>query len=272
MRRSLRRPVGGGLMVLLLAASIQAWAASEEVRTVPTRKGVTQGFLLVRPPKPPTASLILFAGGDGRLALSPPNTINQLKFNFLVKMRERFANVGGFLVAVVDTPSDRGDYWNFRTSKEHAEDMKQVIAALREMAPVPVWLVGTSMGSVSAAGVAGRLAEGPGGPDGLVLTSSVVLVSRSTGETVKSAKLGEIRVPTLIVRHKDDQCKYSSPSEATAIYKALAQANPKEILTFEGGNPPKSDACEAQAQHGYFGIEREVVDAIIEWIRSPHAG
>jgi hypothetical protein len=57
-----------------------------------------------------------------------------------------------------------------------------------------------------------------------------------------------------------------------AIYKALAQANPKEILTFEGGNPPKSDACEAQAQHGYFGIEREVVDAIIEWIRSPHAG
>jgi len=237
---------------------------------VPTRKGVTQGFLLVRSPKTPTASVILFAGGDGHLALSPPNTINQQKFNFLVKMREQFANAG-FLVAVVDTPSDRGDYWNFRTSKEHAEDMKQVIAAMREMAPVPVWLVGTSMGSVSAAGVAGRLARG-GGPDGLVLTSSVVLISRSTGETVKTAQLGDIRVPTLIVRHKDDQCKFSSPSEADAIYKALSQASPKEILTFEGGNPPKSDACEAQAQHGYFGIERDVVDAIIGWIRAPHQG
>jgi hypothetical protein len=40
---------------------------------------------------------------------------------------------------------------------------------------------------------------------------------------------------------------------------------------FEGGNPPRSDACEAQAQHGYFGIELEVVDDIIQWIRAPHA-
>jgi hypothetical protein len=64
----------------------------------------------------------------------------------------------------------------------------------------------------------------------------------------------------------------SSPSEAAALDKALAQATPKEILTFEGGNPPRSDACEAQAQHGYFGIEREVVDAIVAWIRAPYAG
>jgi pimeloyl-ACP methyl ester carboxylesterase len=271
MRRSVGRCVRAVLITLLLIASIQAGAANDEVRTIPTRKGVTQGFLLVRPPGTPTASLILFAGGEGHLALSPPNNIGHQKSNFLVRMRERFARAG-FLVAVVDTPSDRVEYWNFRTSKEHAEDMRQVIAALREMAPVPVWLVGTSMGTVSAAGVAGRLAEGPGGPDGLVLTSSVVLVSKASGETVKTAKLGDIRVPTLIVRHKDDQCKISSPSEAPALYKALSHANPKEILTFEGGNPPKSDACEAEAQHGYFGIEPQVVDAIIEWIRTPHQG
>jgi predicted alpha/beta-hydrolase family hydrolase len=270
-----RQPVGRHaariLAVLLVVAAVQASAATEEVRSVATRKGVTQAFLLVRSPKTPAASVILFAGGDGHLALSPPNEIGQLKTNFLVKMRERFANAG-FLVAVIDTPSDRGDYWNFRTSKEHAEDVKQVIAALREMAPVPVWLVGTSMGSVSAAGVAGRLAEGTAGPDGLVLTSSIVQTSRNTGETVKTAKLGDIRIPTLIVRHKDDACKFSSPGEAPSLYKALAQANPKELLTFEGGNPPKPDPCETQAPHGYFGIERDVVDAIIQWIKAPHAG
>ena len=98
------------------------------------------------------------------------------------------------------------------------------------------------------------------------------LISRSTGETVKTPQPGDIRVPTLIVRDKDDQCKFSSPSEADAIYQALSHASPKEILTFEGGNPPKSDACEAQVQHGYFGIERDVVDAIIGWIRAPHQG
>lgn len=265
MRRSVDQRVRAGLVVLLLTTSVQAGAADEEVRSIPTRKGVTQGFLLVRPPVTPTASLILFAGGDGHLALSPASGIGALKSNFVVKMRQRFAKAG-FLVAVVDTPSDRTDDRNFRTSKEHAEDMRQVIAALREMAPVPVWLIGTSMGTISAASVAARLTEG--GPDGVVLTSSVTF--QKTGETVRTANLGDIRVPTLIVRHKDDSCRASPPSDAPSLSRWLTQANPKEILTFEGGTPQNVDACESQAHHGYFGIEPQVVDAIVAWIRAPH--
>jgi hypothetical protein len=89
---------------------------------------------------------------------------------------------------------------------------------------------------------------------------------------VKTVRLGDVRVPTLIVRHKDDGCRFSPPSDAPVLLKALAQANPKEILTFEGGNPPRSEPCEVQAQHGYFDIEPQVVDAIVGWIRAPHAG
>jgi pimeloyl-ACP methyl ester carboxylesterase len=267
MRHPVGRSVHAVLLVLLLAAATRAGAADEEVRTIPTRKGVTQSFLLVQPPSRPTASLILFSGGDGHLALSAPNKIGESRSNFLVRTRGRFARAG-FLVAVVDTPSDRVDDWNFRTSKEHAEDMKQVIAALRGIAPVPVWLVGTSMGTLSAASVAARLSEG--GPDGVVLTSSVTVSTQKIGESVKTVRLGDIRVPTLIVRHKDDSCKSSPPSDAPSILKALTQANPKEILTFEGGGPPKAEPCEALAHHGYIGIEPQVVDAIIEWIHAPH--
>jgi hypothetical protein len=78
-----------------------------------------------------------------------------------------------------------------------------------------------------------------------------------------------------VIAAKDDGCRYSPPSEAPSLLKTLtqaSQASPKEILTFEGGGPPRSDPCEPQAPHGYFGIEREVVDAIIQWIRVPHAG
>jgi predicted alpha/beta-hydrolase family hydrolase len=267
--RSPGQRVRAALVAVLLAAAMQAGAAGEEVRSIPTRKGVTQSFLLVPPPGTPTASLILLPGGDGRLALSPPSSIGQMRNNFVVRMRGRFAHAG-FLVAVLDTPSDRVDEWNWRTSREHAEDIKQVIAALREMAPVPVWLVGTSMGTLSAANAAARLTAG--GPDGLVLTSSVTVSTQKIGESVKTVRLGDIRVPTLVVRHKDDSCKSSPPSEGPAIIKALTQATPKDLLTFEGGSPPKSEPCEALAQHGYIGIEREVVDAIIEWIRAPHAG
>ena len=267
MKRATGQRVRAVLVVLLVTAAIQASAADEEVRSIPTRRGVTQSFLLVRPPGAPTANLILFPGGDGRLALSPPNSIGQMRNNFLVRMRGRFAHAG-FLVAVMDTPSDRVDEYNWRTSKEHAEDIKQVIAALREMASAPVWLVGTSMGTLSAANAAARLTEG--GPDGLVLTSSVTVTSQKIGESVKTVRLGDIRVPTLVVRHKDDGCKSSPPSEGPAIIKALTQANPKELLTFEGGSPPKSEPCEALAQHGYIGIEREVVDAIVGWIHAAH--
>jgi pimeloyl-ACP methyl ester carboxylesterase len=70
-------------------------------------------------------------------------------------------------------------------TSEHAADVKQAIAAMREVAPVPVWLVGTSMGSLSAANAAARLPEG--GPDGIVLTSSVTETSKASYETTRHA-------------------------------------------------------------------------------------
>jgi pimeloyl-ACP methyl ester carboxylesterase len=264
-RRTGGRSLGAVLALAVLTPSMAQAAANDEVRSVATRRGVTQGFLLVRPPGSPAAGVILFAGGDGRLGLSP-NGIGQLRGNFLVRTRDRFARAG-FLVALVDTPSDRADYWNFRTSSAHVEDVKQVIAALRAMAPVPVWVVGTSMGTLSAANAAARLAEG--GPDGLVLTSTVTQTSRQSGESVRTVRLGEIRVPALIVLRRDDGCRASPPSDAPTVLKALTQSPRKEILTFEDGSPPRSEPCEAMAQHGFLGIETDVVEAIARWIRAP---
>jgi pimeloyl-ACP methyl ester carboxylesterase len=137
----------------------------------------------------------------------------------------------GFLVAVLDRPSDRKNgLWNFRTTSEHAADVKQAIAAIREVAPVPVWLVGTSMGSLSAANAAARLPEG--GPDGIVLTSSVTETSKASYETTRHAGLV------------------------------------KQLMTFQGGRPAISPPCEARSPHGYLGIEATVVSAIGAWIRA----
>lgn len=149
------------LTALALAAALSgslpssAAGADEEVRTVPARPGVTESFLLVRPPAAPTASVILLAGGDGVLALTPTGP-TRLQGNFLVRTRRRFA-AEGLLVAVLDAPSDRSSLWNFRTTKNHAADLKAAIAALREIAPVPAWLVGTGTGTLSAASAAARL-------------------------------------------------------------------------------------------------------------------
>jgi len=262
------RPRLAPVAVLLLAAALPvpaARAADEEVRTIPGRPGVTQSFLLVRPAGVPVASVIIFAGGDGNLALTAAG-IGQLQGNFLVRTRPRWAREG-FLVAILDRPSDRkAGLWNFRTTSDHAADVKQAIAAMRELAKAPVWLVGTSMGSLSAASAAARLPEG--GPDGIVLTSSVTETSRMSYETTRHAGLDDIRVPPLVVHHKDDTCRASPYSGAEDIMKALKRASVKELMVFEGGSPAISAPCEAKAAHGYLGIEAQVVSAIGAWIRA----
>jgi pimeloyl-ACP methyl ester carboxylesterase len=259
-----------GLAALALAVGLAgmapspAPAADGEVRTVPARPGVTESFLLVRPPGRPAASVILLAGGDGALALSPTGP-TRLQGNFLVRTRRLFA-AEGLLVAVLDTPSDRSSLWNFRTTEHHAADLRAAIAALRELAAVPVWLVGNSMGTLSAASAAARLHQG--GPDGVVLTSTVSETSRTSGESVRHVALADIRVPVLIVHHRHDACRASPYAWAVYMPRALKRAPAKEVLTFEGGAPPISDPCEAKSAHGYLGLEPEVVSAIAAWIRT----
>jgi pimeloyl-ACP methyl ester carboxylesterase len=247
---------------LLVARPVPALA--EELKTIATRPGVTDSFLLVSPTAPPSAAVILFAGGHGGLALSGAG-IGWGGGNFLVRNRGRFA-AHGLLVAVIDAPSDRRDHglWNFRTSAAHAEDVKAVIAALRGLAGVPVWLVGTSMGTISAANAAARLKEG--GPDGIVLTSSITRTNRVTGESVPMVKLDRITVPTLVVHHAHDACVVTPYGEARSLLKDLTRASRKELVTFDGGDPPRSDPCEPFAAHGYVGLDELVVTAIADWI------
>jgi predicted alpha/beta-hydrolase family hydrolase len=238
--------------------------AADDTRTIPTRPGVTQAFLLVRPDGAPTASVVLFAGGNGLLELGSGKL--GLAGNFLVRNRGRFAGQG-LLVAVVDTPSDHPSGLDgFRTSAAHAEDVRAVIAALRQEAAVPVWLIGTSMGTVSAANGAARLTAG--GPDGLVLTSTVTRVGRERPESVGDVRLDEIRVPALVVHHKNDACKSTPYADTPFLLRDLKHAPKRELLAFDGGDSPQSGPCEARAAHGYIGLDAEVVTAIVTWIKA----
>jgi hypothetical protein len=95
-----------------------------------------------------------------------------------VRARQLFAK-NGLSVAVVDTPSDRQAapfLGGFRQKPEHVADIKTAIAWLKQQAHVPVWLVGTNMGTLSAAFITTEVGSGDGRPDGLVLTSTIVFL------------------------------------------------------------------------------------------------
>jgi hypothetical protein len=272
---------------MLSAACGAARAGSASIVSVSTPRGVQQAFILIKPDHP-VASVILFEGGDGNLGLTstPPPKVGAEDFvdgNFLVRSREKFA-AHGFMVAVVDAPSDHPDGMNppFRISKIHAIDIGAVAEYLKGQASVPVWLVGTSAGTWSAARGAigaGRDGIATGSIDGLVLTSTVTHTppdsefgkvfpeyAKNFPEGVLSMGLPQIRVPTFIMSHSADSCVATPPADAPALAMRLRRASKVEIALLTGGDPPQSDECNAYAPHGYFGIETQAVDTIARFI------
>lgn len=228
-------------------------AAAEDRIELHSRPGVVQPILYL-PASAPVASAVLFPGGRGVIASE--------RNNFLLRIRGAFAGEG-ISIAVIDVPSDRIDAANeFRASADAAADVAAVVAFLRTKARVPVWLIGTSRGSIAVANVAARL--GPSQIGGVVLTSAV------WNGGMNLVPLAPIAVPTLIVHNRDDQCRHSPVSGAAPALAALTNAPAKELLLVSGGDN-RTDPCGGLSTHGYLSIENQVVPPMIAWIKSHNA-
>ena len=257
----------------LTAGPAPAKAAGAELVSVNTPRGVKQAFILIKPDKP-VASVILFAGGHGGLGLKSASDMKWGKGNFLVRTREKFA-AEGLMVAVIDSPSDQPKGMNaiFRMSPQHGADIGAVAAYLKKQANVPVWVVGTSMGTFSAA--EGAIA---GNVDGLVLSSTITRskphwkIAKSHSDGVASMPLGKVAVPTLILSHKNDACDITPAADAPKLTKALGKSGRVETVLLDGGSKPESEPCEAKAEHGFWGIEDKAVAAIATFVKGGGAG
>ena len=244
------RLIAAALVAFIVVLSGGPLRAEERIELT-TRDRVVQPFNFL-PAAMPVASVILFPGGNGVLA--------EIQKNFLLRVRGRFVEQE-LSVAVIDAPSDHreGMAPQFRASLFHAQDVAAIVAFLRQKAPVPVWLVGTSNGTISAANAAARL--GPGQVAGAVLTSSVW----SGG--LSAVPIADIAVPILIVHNRDDGCNASPYAGAEQAMAQFARAPAKELLAVSGGIA-QSRPCDAMSYHGYYGIEDKVVPPIIAWIKA----
>jgi dienelactone hydrolase len=252
------------LVAIALLACGQAFAQEPaRVVDIPTRPGVTQR-LLVLAPAAPKAAVVLLTGGQGAMGIFPNGSMQRGEGNFLVRSRQLFADQG-LLVVVADAASDRQTspfLAGVRQAPEHATDLKAVIAWVRTQAQVPVWLVGTSRGTQSAGYVATEV-SGPEGPDGIVLTSTILLDPRS--RPVPAMPLDKVRIPVLVVHHEQDGCALCVPSMAQGLVDKLVQAPRKALLMVQGGTT-RGDPCEAFAFHGFNGVEAETVARIAAWV------
>jgi len=255
------------ILLLLLAVVLPGKICAQELVALQTRAGVTLSFFIANPGnRTPQAVALLLAGGGGGIELRRED--GQVRFqqgNFLPRARREFIR-NAVLPVILDNPSDQqagaGMSDGFRASKEHAADMRAVVAEMKKRHPgLPVFIVGTSRSTLSAAYLGAALEEAAG----VVLTSSLFFGDmRGRSVALAGFDWSKVKVPLLFVHHADDGCG------ATPYFEALRIAKRYPLVTVHGGKPAESGPCEPRAQHGFYGREAQTVDAIAAWmLRKP---
>jgi hypothetical protein len=266
-------------LLALVAAAVSSAAAQEpkrcgELVTLAGHGNAKLSYSFATPEKA-TAVLILLPGGSGFADLDQSGCARKLMGNSLVRTRDLF-HAQGFATALVDAPSNyRGEdgLGGFRISPRHAEDLGKIIADIRQRTKLPVWVIGTSRGTISAVNAASRL-TGEQAPDGVVLTSPLT-AGRVGGRkewvahTVFSLDLATINIPVLVVANAADACIRTPPSLAASILSRTNGSREQAVMV-RGAIPnaaPNVDACEGRTPHGFIGHEQEVTDGIVRFIK-----
>ena len=212
----------------------------------------------------PTTAVLLFPGYPGILKLKEEegSATYDLVGNFFIRSR-RFLNSNRVFTILVDCPVDQ---WNgcgdaYRSSKEHAADIVDVIDAVKKAyGAQQVYIAGTSYGTVSTSFLARALEDKI---DGAIHTSTFTdpAVGRTThGTPMASFDWSRTKVPQLFIHHKDDPCEQTRYSSIASRKKNIP------LITVEGVSNPKGKACDAYTAHGFVGRERPVMTAMHNWI------
>jgi hypothetical protein len=251
----------GVIVALLLTASAIPARAAETVLTLTPRPGAILRVLTDKPPAP-IGSVILMAGNDGVLDLDPSGTIGtDLKVNHLVRTRGSYVKAG-YAVFVPDVASDLKSTPRFRFGPLYGPDVAAVVAVAREVAR-PVAIIATSKGALSVMAVFAK--QSAVLPDAAVISSGALMGSdnaQGIGDP------GLVRVPVLLLRHRQDACRVTPPADADR-FKALLTAAPKvDIVTLDGGGPlgPSAGPCTAVHFHGFYEIDDKAVAATVQWL------
>jgi hypothetical protein len=252
------------LKALLVSAALAAAApvAGHEIVAVTSRPGVTQSFLIVDMGDARAQAIaLLYTGGGGRIGLQrEAGEVKLRAANFLVRSAPELAR-HAVLPVVIDAPSDLNELTDdYRFGRAQTADARAVIAELKRRFPgLPVYLVGTSRGTISAAVLGRELGRDIAG---VVLTSTMFGSGnpRRQAPNLRGFDYGAIGVPLLFVHHRGDGCEHTPYASAARLASRYA------LVSVSGGKPAESGPCEPFAAHGYFGREAETAAAIAAWM------
>lgn len=265
-----------GLALLLFASPLAAQTRCGEIVTIDPPSGGSFALSVAVPDARPNAVLILLPGGNGLSDLDAYGCARALKGNSLIRSIPEFVK-GGAATALSDAPAEwrgRDGLATFRAEPAHAQALGMAVREMRKRFGVPVWLVGTSRGAISAANAASRL-DGDARPDGVVITSPVSAGARANQpwvlHDVFMFPLERIAIPLLVVGHAKDACLRSPPANVPRIADKATASPRRQAAIMDGG--PESDAkpgdlaaCEGRQPHGFLDQEAETAAGILRFV------
>ena len=231
--------------------------SSRSIETIDTRLRVQQSFLHIQPTNQFAKTLIFFPGGNGYGQFVIKEDSIKTFGNFLVRTLGLWNRK--YRLVVIDTPSDNAygmsDY--FRNSMEHREDILKVMDILSKRGATEFYLIGTSLGTISAAAIA---SSGDRRIRGLILTST------HTGK-LDLADMSQIKIPVLFVSHRDDSCRFTTSSASHELQQKIRAHNRADYAEITGGTDG-IDVCGPFSHHGFFGVEKDAIAVMSGWIES----
>jgi len=188
--------------------------------------------------------------------------------NFLIRSRRHLADEA-IATLVVDCHSDSGDYCSsgYQASAERQRDVQRLIDAVRERysSIEEVWLIGTSMGTISSSFMP---IHDPKLYAGAIHTASITepRVPNSFRE-LANFDYSRSGVPQFFVHHKNDPCSLTTWAGA----KRISDRHNIPLITVLGGSGFQGHPCMAHTEHGFKGMEAVTMSAIGRLVKTGKA-
>ncbi len=254
------------LILFILASPTYAQSDSFiEVKLTRTDSGepVFVRAILSKPEKETTIALLYFRGYPGVARIKSVDDKSKNLQPFMRDNQKLFLE-NDIALVVMDCPTDKWLRFDcsepYRLSKDYADDIRTVMKVLREQHKLSkLFIMGHSMGASSSRGLALNLGTEVAGS---IHSAAMNNVNRSSGfgGNFSDFPYTAPKAPQVHVHHQDDACP-STP------YHTVKSYSEKNLMTVVGGLG-EGDRCGGGHYHSYLGREKEVVEAVIKWIKT----
>jgi len=190
---------------------------------------------------------------------------SKLTGNFLIRAR-RWLTDETIATLVIDCQSESSDECtsSYQASKERQQDVQKLINEVKKQVPSikDVWLVGTSMGTVSSSFMPMHDSQAYAGA---IHTATITEpYAKNSYRELGGFDYKKAPIPQFFIHHQNDPCTLTTYSSAKSISKKFNLP----LVTVTGGSDFEGQPCKAFTEHGFRGKEKEVMKVIAEIINT----